>query len=308
MKFWLTFITQNRVSDIKEMTEDLSPFDGIIAVDHNSNDGTYELLEERKKDGKIIQRPFVMHHAHSMNETLFSGAMKNGDYFMILDSSDRINPRWLKTLREDVEYYNKNDVGAIFLDRVFIARYIDSMEYFGAVHWGLRPFWGQVVDYSRINGYRKESWIINKRNDDSILLKPSKYWYVYGHGSSHTELLYRQFSDEIWRYHENIRMRFRINCQLQLGLEFTLESLINYMKENIGNYPDWFEKILETEVSLKDIFRLKVLNQPLTNICMNRFDWSYYLWKESGQIEQPSGGKYVSAFNFYRQKQGKSRE
>lgn len=308
MKFWLTFITQNRFSDIKEMTEDLSPFDGIIAVDHLSDDGTYELLENRKKDGKIIQRPFVNHHAHSMNEFLFSGAMKNGDYFLILDSSDRINPVWLKRIREDIGYLNKNDVGAVFLDRIFLVRYLDSMEFFGAVHWGLKPIWGRSINYSQINGYRKENWIINKRGDNSILWNPSKYYWEYGHGSSHTELLYRQFGDDIWAKHENIRMQFRINCQYLLGLEFTLDSLIKYMKENLGKYPEWFEQILETEVSVKDIFRFKVLNQPLPVLCSNRFDWSYFKWKETGLVDQLSDGEYIGIFNIYRLQQGKNRE
>lgn len=307
-KLWLTFMTQNRVNDIREMTEDLSPFNGIVAVDHYSDDGTYELLEERKGEGKIIRRPFVNHHAHSMNEFLFSGVIKSGDYFMILDSSDRINPRWLASLREDVGYYDKNNIGAIFLDRIFLARYIDSMEFFGGVHWGLRPLWGQPMNYSQINGYKKESWIINKRGDNSILMNPSKYYWVYGHGGSHTQLLYQQFGDDVWKYHENIRMQFRINCQHLLGLEFTIESLINYMKTNIGNYPDWFEMVLEGEVSIKDIFRYKILNQSLSNICDNRFDWSYFKWKQTGEIEQPKGGGYIGIFNRYRLKQGKNRE
>lgn len=304
-KLWLTFITQNRLSDIKEMTENIYPtFDGIVAVDHNSDDGTYELLEGRKGLGKIIRRPFVKHHAHSMNETLFSGAMKNGDYFMILDSSDRISPFWLKTLRGNIEHYNENNIGAVFLDRVFLARYIDSMEYFGAVHWGLKPYWGQAINYSLMNGYKKESWIINKRGDNSILWNPSKYWWEYGHGSSHTELLYRQFSDEIWRFHEGVRMQFRINCQLQLGLEFTLDSLIKYMKENIGDYPDWFENVLENEVSVKDIFRFKVINQSLSDICANRFNFSYFEWKRTGAVNQPKSGSYEGIFNSYRKLQG----
>jgi len=307
-KLWLTFITQNRVNDIKEMTEDLSPFDGIIAVDHNSTDGTYELLDERKKAGKIIQRPFVKHHGYSMNELLFCGAMKMGDYFLILDSSDRISLRWLKTIREDITYLSKNNVGAVFLDRVFLARYIDSMEFFGAVHWGLRPFWGRAVDYSKIDGYKKESFIINKRGDNSILMNPSRYWFEYGHGTSHVQLLYQQFGDEIWAHHEGIRMNFRLLCQFELDLELTLDALIKYMKENLGNYPDWFENVLEDEVSVKDIFRYKVLNQSLKDICFNRFDWSYLLWKQTGVINQPRDGEYIGIFNKYRQQQGKPRE
>ena len=182
------------------------------------------------------------------------------------------------------------------------------MEFFGAVHWGLRPFLGQVVDYSKIDGYKKESFIINKRGDNSILMNPSRYWFEYGHGTSHVQLLYQQFGDNIWAHHENIRMQFRINCQFALGIDLTINALIDYMKKNLGNYPDWFETTLEEEVSIKDIFRFKVLNQPLIELCNNRFDWSYFLWKQTGVINQPRDGEYVGIFNKYRQRQGKTRE
>ena len=311
MKLWLTFITQNKIEDIREMTKDIYPtFDGIVAVDHFSSDGTFELLQEKKGEGKIIQKSFVNHHSHSMNEFLFSGVIKNGDYFLILDSSDRINPIWLKSLREDIEYYNKNQIGGIFFDRIFLARYIDSMEFFGAIHWGLSPYWGKVLNYSQISGFRKESYIINTRDKegDSVLYNPSKYWWNYGHGSSHTQLLYQQFSNDIWQKHETTRMNFRLSCQFELGLQFTMDSLIFYLRNNINNYPDWFEKVLEEEVSLKDIFRFKVLNQSLNNICDNRFNWSYDEWKRSGNGNQGKNDGYIGAFNRYKIQKGENTE
>ena len=308
MKFWLTFITQNRFSDIKEMTEDLSPFDGIVAVDHFSDDGTYELLDQRKGKGKIIQIPFLKHHAHSMNSFLFSGIIKNGDYFLILDSTDRINSRWLKTLKNEVEYYSQNDVGGVFLDRIFLARYLDSMEFFGAIHWGLHPIWGKIINHSQTSGYKKEDWIINKRGENPVLWNPSKYWWVYGHGSSHTQLLYQQFGNDVWQKHENVRMNFRLSCQAQLGLEFTMDSLVNYLKENVGKYPDWFEQTLENEISLKDLFRFKVLNQPLGDICSNRFNWSFFTYKNTGKINQNKHDGYVGLFNEYKIKKGEEME
>lgn len=311
MKFWLTFITQNRKQDIEEMTKDIYPtFDGIVAVDHFSNDGTFELLQERKGAGKIIQKTFVKHHAHSMNEFLFAGIINNGDYFLILDSSDRINPNWLISLRKDVEYYNQNQIGGIFFDRIFLAKYIDSMEFFGAIHWGLTPLFGKVLNYSTMSGFKKESYIINTRSDESnsVLLNPSKYWWEYGRGSSHTQLLYQQFSNEIWRKHENTRMHFRLNCQFILGLDFTLASLISYMQQHTNDYPDWFERVMEDEVSVKDIFRYKVLNQPISDICSNRFNWSYFLYKTTGIINQNKCGDYVGVFNQYKLQKGENLE
>ena len=67
-KLWLCGITQNRRNDIDEMTKDIMGcFDGLIFVDAYSDDGTYELLESRKKEGTIIQRKWTNDHDTQMN-------------------------------------------------------------------------------------------------------------------------------------------------------------------------------------------------------------------------------------------------
>ncbi len=53
-KIWLCGITQDRLKDIDEMLspEVLDLVDGIVFTDGYSTDGTYELLQERKGEGK----------------------------------------------------------------------------------------------------------------------------------------------------------------------------------------------------------------------------------------------------------------
>ena len=59
-KIWLCGITQNSCLDIDEMTSDIHQyFDGLIFVDHQSEDGTKEILDARKGAGEIISLPFL---------------------------------------------------------------------------------------------------------------------------------------------------------------------------------------------------------------------------------------------------------
>ena len=54
-KIYLCGITQNKKDKIDELTKYIwDDFDGLIFVDGGSTDGTKELLESRKKEGKII--------------------------------------------------------------------------------------------------------------------------------------------------------------------------------------------------------------------------------------------------------------
>ena len=110
-KMWLCGITQNRKQDIDEMTENISQyFDGLIFVDGHSEDGTFELLNERKKDGYIPQRKWTNDHDFQMNEFLRQGPMQNGDWFVTLDSPDRLVEDWAKNLREETSQLKEEKI------------------------------------------------------------------------------------------------------------------------------------------------------------------------------------------------------
>ncbi len=317
-KLWLTLITQNREQDIDELTkETFDFFDGIVGVvNQPSDDKTYDILNERKKAGQIIKRPFVKHHGFLMNEFLFSGVIKNLDWFLILDSSDRINLGWLKDLRRSINYYEQNNIGAVFLDRVYLARYIDSMEFHGGVHWGLSPFLGQVINFSAQPGYNKENYIINTRGKDkdsierSGIRHPIKYYLEYG-ANSHTQLLYQQFGNDVWQKHENSRMQFRIYCESVLGFECTVNNLIDYIKTGILNktLPNEVTEFIETEVSMQDLVRYYILKHNfLGEIAVNRFNWSFKKFYYQGAEHQNKNDGFVGLFNQYRLAQGKEME
>lgn len=307
-KLYVCGITQNKLNKIKDIINLCSPYvDGFVWTDHHSNDGTYELLESNKKDGKIYQINYSKDHDVSANIYLRGGHIKQGDWVFVLDSSDLPNEVFLKRLKEDIGYWDKNNVGLVYGDRPWLFKYYETVYFYGTPHWGTAGHIGKTVNLSTINGWRKENYIFNRRDTlESGFLHPIRYYWEFGR-SNHLQLLYLQFSNEIFQFHENMRIRFKLSCEQELGLNSSVDSLKDYMINNVGNYPQWFEEVLEMEVNLKDAFRLFVLGQDWKSLA-NRFDWSYQIWKTQGIIDQPGGGEYVGLFNQYRQAQGKTRE
>ena len=302
-KLWLNGITTNRLEDINELTENYEFFEGLNFVDGGSTDGTRELLEERKGGGNIYLRPWTNDHDLSMNEFLRQGNMKNGDWFLCLDSPDRIQDIWYDSIHKDIEGFEKDGIGALSMaGKIYLARYFDHLFYWGSPHWGLQGVVGKTLGISEKD---KSKLITSKRFDApevSALLHPAKYYYCYGR-SNHCQLLYGKFGQEVVQQHDIARFRFRFYCEKTLGLKFTLDSLIKYM----GEYKRWtkeFVEFVELEVNMKDVFRLKVLKQDfLKEIDKNRINWSIKKFLEDGD-EKQDGSEYVGQINLYRRQAG----
>lgn len=306
-KLWLCGITQDRLKDIDEMLSPdvLDVVDGLVFTDGKSTDGTYELLQERRGEGKIVQREWTNDHDYQMNEFLRAGVMESGDWFLILDSPERLSKNWVKTIRKDIEKYDEDGIGAIAISgRAYLAKYFDNQFFFPNPHWGLQNLVGSAEGISDEN---KSKYIINERDKDpkeSYLLHPTKYYYVYGR-SNHTSLMYGPFGENAVAYHENIRIRFRLYCKNILNLDYSLESLEEYLDScnSKNEWDDEFLEVSELEYSIKDIFRLKILGQTFEEINDNRYNWSLKKYIKTGEVNQ-SKSDYIGVINEYRKNAG----
>lgn len=316
-KLWLVGMSQNRERDVEELTRGIGDyFDGLVfVVNQPSTDKTQEILESRKKNGKIIARPFVPNHGHLMNEIVMSGVIQNLDYMLIVDSSDRVNLEWAENLRKQVNYYAANGVGAVFLDRIFLVRHLDGCGFFGGVHWGYGPIIGNVVNLSGEPGYKKENYIINTRSHTreshvrSALQNPLKYFIEYP-SFSEIEIMYSQFGEDIYRKHVEDWLAFRIYCQKTLNLRLKVDNVISFYNNGIASktLPEFVINYTEQEFRLKDLVRFYILKQELEEICDNRFCWSFKKFYFDGIEHQKRSPDYVGIVNQYRIAQGKNPE
>lgn len=287
-KIWLVGMTQNRIDDFKEIVEYSDKyFDGMIFVDHFSDDGTFEILESHKGEGKIIQRPYVKQHSHSQNEILFCRHANNGDWMFLNDSPERIKPQWLDRMRQDIVEFEKEGIGAVvFSNRVYLWRYFDFQQFHGSPHWGLSPINGKAFSFEEEN---KDQFILNKRDEkpeDSYCLHPIRYWFVHS-PSNEIDAMYSKYGSAVVESHRKAQIEFRMYCENELGMNLdSLDDLISYMeKVKSGEVTplDYFVNAVESEFRLSELFQLKVLNMDFM-LTMNpkRFQFSFKNWLDHG--------------------------
>ncbi len=158
MKLYLGLITQNAEKDIEELTLVHTCFDGIAAVVHEPcNDNTVEILEARKGEGFVVKRPFLFHHAHSMNEFLFHPQIKMGDWIVLRDSKERLNLNFAKSLKSLCADMSGNGLKSIWHKGKLLAFERGfNQQFMNGLHWGLygvgrgieMPDEGETLAYS----------------------------------------------------------------------------------------------------------------------------------------------------------------
>jgi hypothetical protein len=270
-KIYLCGITQNKKDKIDELTKYIwDDFDGLIFVDGGSNDGTKELLESRKKEGAIIYRKWTNDHDFQMNEILRQGPLKIGDWFLLRDDEERLNPNFTKDIRQFIQNLEQNKISSCWwLGKGFLFKYYDDMYFQSSPHWGLVNVRGRSIDLGKHFGHTDENkqvtWntrIYNRERQDWYK-HHLKYYWVYGR-SNHL-LLGRENNIKEFEELEYNRQNFRIYCS-SLGLDFTIESLHNFLLSDKWQNDKIFLEMFNKEPILQRYYLFFIKNIPIDEI------------------------------------------
>lgn len=290
-KIYLCGITSNEIEKITDLINQCSHFfDGLVwCVDSAANDGTYEFLEQNKKSGQIIQHKWGNHHGHQMNEFLLANVMRPNDWYFICDSSEIPTETFLSTIRDNLENWEQNNVGAIYASgRPYFIKYHDHQNISGTPHWWLEGIVGNVIS---IKDEDKDKFILNKRN-----LNPgkhyqehdTKYWFVYGI-SNQVQAMYGKFGRQTVEYHEFLRLEFRNWFRQNVNSELSLKNLENFLEAGVFN--DYVKGLIEIEFCLSEFYQNKILKMDfMSEIVPQRYQWSFKHFLRTGQKNQLENG------------------
>lgn len=308
-KLWLCGITNGPLESLKKLIEpSVHLFNGLCwAVDDTAPPEVFDYLESKKGEGKIIKHPFMQAHDWQLNQWLHCGAIKSGDKVFIMDSTDSFGSEFLEYLEATVMNWAVNGIYNIFLGRPWVITFTGHQFSQSSPHWGISNLLGSTIQLNNDDQY----YVVNGRDKNkSAIEHPIKYFIEYKRSNA-SELLYRQFSDQIWQERELARINFQLYVENTLGFECIVDNLIKYISAGLQNknLPEYVINYIESEVNMIDLVRYYILKQDLmSEIAVNRFDYSFKKFYFDGIEHQVPGGDYISDFNKYRLQKGLSRE
>lgn len=259
-KLFLCGITNGgNLDNLRDMIEPVKDhIDGLNFVFHYPKDDGADYLEKNKKDGKIVYSDWCQRHHYSMNHFLYQGNMKNGDFFILLDSGERISkecaekaiPEFIRQMKEKnicmISNYNKG----------FLFRYDESMEFKGSPHWYMTVFTGVVTNLELPDTLFKN--VRNQTRNKFHFVDHYAKYMLYPYGSNHALLGLENKEQFIVR--DKLRLDFRDYLSNELGLSLTVEALKQFLLENKTSLPDKLKFFINKEKVWNDFYRFHILD------------------------------------------------
>jgi hypothetical protein len=256
-------------------------FDGLCWTvnyneeDFSDDDGTYRLLSENKKEGKILRTNWVNINSIGMTMALQCGAIKHGDWVLFIDSQELPKESFLKEVRNKILEWEANEVYSVWWGRPYLFKFFEWQTFQPtSVHTMLSPIYGKTLsiqDESKVkydqNGVHFADFIYNKKKfENSMLLHGVKYCLF-----NVTNQMSMFYKDKELEQHEIARMSFCQHIE-KLGYPRTLDGLEQFFK-NKENISKEMIDYLNFEFVFRDFYRYKVLGHSLEEIFKDRYNY-----------------------------------
>lgn len=277
-KNWLCLITSDKEFDnIAELTEDVwVHFDGICAVVHKQggDDRVRTILEDRKKAGFVIEREFLWHHGHSMNEWLFNRRINLMDACWIRDSSERFDFAFAQGIKElSASLLSQNIWNLAQHSKLLMFRRWFNQQFFNGLHWGLSGLYGQTVAIEQFPAFQNDkncafSVRAEKRPADHRYRHEVLYLLDYAPNGNHLQLFHndpRELDRHQWEF-------FRFMQYLVANGVRTVDQLLVYLRAQ-NSLDSQLKSWLNNERPLRNFYRYYVLNHTNEEILKDEDEW-----------------------------------
>lgn len=263
-RLFLTGITSaGNDHNLRVMIEPIGEFfHGLIWTFHHPIDDGAAYLESRKGDGRIVYVHFSQRHGSSMTQFLHQGPMQQGDFFVNLDSMERLSPSFCAVrLPGLIKLMRETDTAMIAnYGKGLIYRYSETLEFRGSPHW-----YATGLDGRAINIELDETEFYNVRGqqrDPFQFVTHYLKYYLYPAGSNHCLLGLEKNGDPnvLFPPREARRLAFRQVLRAR-DVELTVDGVKSLMAAGLDD-------------EIKGFFRAeKVLNDAWRHLHLGRTDF-----------------------------------
>ena len=245
-------------ANLRALIEPVSEhFAGLQWTFHYPKDEGADYLESRVGEGRIVYAHFCQRHGYSQTHYLWQGTMQPGDYFIQLDSAERISPQFCyEKLPQLLALMKEADVAMIAnYGKGMLFRYNEQLEFRGSPHW-----YGTQLDGRAINVELEKHYFWNVRDQQRDAYQwvghYLKYW-MYPAGSNSALLGLEKQGDPqvLFTKVEARRLEFREELRRR-GVPLTVDGVVDLFKKELDST---LKSFLNESKELNDAFRYYVL-------------------------------------------------
>lgn len=266
-KIYIGLITQNQKQNIDELTSVAKYFDGLAAVDHFSNDGTYELLQERKGNGFVEQIQWYGHTGHSMNHFLFNPILDQDSWILLRDSSERINEDFARNIHKFVNLLERSNIYSVInYSKMMLFKRFPNQFFTNTPHWGLQgsqPGYLRIEESGLFKSEEEYCYSVRNKNRDEFHFINHYFKYYLILDSNHCLLGCENNIKEFER-REILRREFLRYCRAELSIDPTVANLISFWTKN--PLTDKMKYFINSELILNNAYTYNILgNRDITD-------------------------------------------
>lgn len=237
-------------ANLRALIEPVSEhFTGLQWTFHYPKDEGADYLESRVGDGRIVYAHFCQRHGYSQTHYLWQGTMQEGDYFVQLDTLERISPQFCyEKLPGFIALMQETGVAMVAnYGKGFIFRYNEQLRFEGSPHWYPAGLDGQSIN---VELSKNEFWNVRgeQRPDPFQFVEHYLKYYLYPAGSNHSLLGLEKNGNpqELFPVCESRRLDFR-RLLRKRGIPLTVDGVKAMMAAGLDEDAKAFfraEKIL----------------------------------------------------------------
>lgn len=267
MKLWLTGMTNaNNGDHLKELIEPIKEyFDGFVWVFHTKLKGAdpdegYNYLRNLP-NSKVISAPWCNRTDFSRNIGLYHGPIKYGDWFMTIDTLERMHVDFAAMLPNLIKRFDDNGIDGVFLrNKHFLFKYNERSAYQLNPHSGMAGI-SKSFEITTMPFWKDEYWQ-NVRH-----LHRGKYEFIdhnlkyYLFPNTNHLVLKCEHDQKFIQFRYQVRAVFLHYLQ-EAGIDTqNFQQVKNFIVE--GEYTEQIKECIEKEKYLNDVYRFYVLEDYL---------------------------------------------